>query len=1206
VALRVTCPACKTPLNVNEDQRGKKVLCKCGKTLAIPAATASAAIKAANGAPPSVKKAAAGPSTPPKKKAVSKENDHEEETPRKSGPTAAVLIGGGVGLLAVAAIGAGLYFFVFSKNSTSSSSSPPVAQQGQPGQAGPGPMVPPGGPGVAVPPDAGGPNNPQQPPAGQPPVTEPGPGTPPATEQTPSSPPETKPAPSPEKPPSSEQPTKVEPAQPIAPPAPVKMSLQGHEIYENLLHSAVWIRAKQTKGITLKFGKINRFFPGGLGIGGGMGGGGQPAPPGGIGGPPGFQPGPPGGFQPPGAPGGFQPPAPPGGFQPPGAPGGFQPPAGFPGGAMPPGGFQPPAGFPGGAQPPAGFPGGAMPPGGFQPPAGFPGGAQPPAGFPGGAMPPGGFQPPAGFPGGAQPPAGFPGGAQPPAGGAPGGQPKPPAGLGGQGANVQPTQQPGFQPPGGFPGRPGFPGGGRPGFPGGGRPGFPGGGQPGFPGGGQPGFPGGGQPGFPGQPPGLPGQPGGGLDNSVDFTEWVGTQEMKGFDQLKFYLIGKVLGGPRVRICLVDDSRETMPGTYEQNGDQVTIKILGGELIYSGTISRDATGVKMTGTAKESDKSWTFTVTEQPQQNKLQMTIYPTYTGTGSLVDRKHRLVITNCHVVGDAAEVYVNFPEFDKSGDLLARRDLYKRRPGIKGRVVMRYEKADLALVQLAELPKGVKPLALAKRSARPGQPVHSIGNPGVSRALWVNTEGHVRQVYKDKWKAGSPDDDEPPSTYEAHIVETDSPINPGDSGGPLVNDQGVLVGVAHGSNVTANNLSLFIDVREVRTLLKKYYNKIGEPYVPEPEPGGQATVAQITDLIKILTDENADLSKRVQAVKDLGDLGEGARLAFSSLFEALKDKNQLISRTAAAALEKVPPLKDDLPMLRAACKNSREPAKVREEAAKALAQLGPDARSALPDLLAMLKDSNESVRLAALAAVTAIGPQAQDVSALSEGLSSPSTAVRERTMQALARLGPDARDAVPALKTALKDREKAIKLQAAQTLEAVGPAAKDAIPALTEALKDADTEVGLASARALLKLGETKTAVAFLVDVLKNGNQEQQRASIQVISQAKAEARAAASELARCVEDEGLRSEASAALVRIGKYAVPAVTKRLVKCDNAQARAAMIEILRQIGTAVRLGQPYLRETIQALQVINGRDPDPANRQAALKAFQEIQRKNS
>src|SRR5207248_1523345 len=56
---------------------------------------------------------------------------------------------------------------------------------------------------------------------------------------------------------------------------------------------------------------------------------------------------------------------------------------------------------------------------------------------------------------------------------------------------------------------------------------------------------------------------------------------------------------------------------------------------------------------------------------------------------------------------------------------------------------------------------------------------------------------------------------TFEARVVETDSPTNPGDSGGPLVNDRGELVGVTEGASTEARLVSTFVDVSEVRRLL-------------------------------------------------------------------------------------------------------------------------------------------------------------------------------------------------------------------------------------------------------------------------------------------------------------------------------------------------------------------------------------------------------
>jgi hypothetical protein len=189
-------------------------------------------------------------------------------------------------------------------------------------------------------------------------------------------------------------------------------------------------------------------------------------------------------------------------------------------------------------------------------------------------------------------------------------------------------------------------------------------------------------------------------------------------------------------------------------------------------------------------------------------------TGSGSLLDRRHRLVLTNYHVVGDNDRATVIFPIYQK-GKLVAERDSYLeriRRDGIRGRVVARDRRCDLALIQLEDLPEGVEALPLAPNSVSPGQSVQSIGNPGGSGALWVYTPGRVRQVYFKKWKS---DLEGRIVNFEAEVVETDSATNPGDSGGPLVNDQAQLVGVTQGGARNAQLLSTFIDVSEVKLFL-------------------------------------------------------------------------------------------------------------------------------------------------------------------------------------------------------------------------------------------------------------------------------------------------------------------------------------------------------------------------------------------------------
>jgi S1-C subfamily serine protease len=192
-------------------------------------------------------------------------------------------------------------------------------------------------------------------------------------------------------------------------------------------------------------------------------------------------------------------------------------------------------------------------------------------------------------------------------------------------------------------------------------------------------------------------------------------------------------------------------------------------------------------------------------------------TGSGSLVDRGRRLILTNYHVVGDIKRATVFFPVFE-GGKAIPNKGYYRSRAsqlGIPGDVVEVDKQADLALIRLDRLPADVPELPLAPSSPDPGQTVHSIGNPGRSDALWVYTPGKVRQVYTKKWRAKL--DERTTLTFEARVVETDSPTNPGDSGGPLVNDRGELVGVTQGGAIDAQLLSTFVDISEVKRLLSR-----------------------------------------------------------------------------------------------------------------------------------------------------------------------------------------------------------------------------------------------------------------------------------------------------------------------------------------------------------------------------------------------------
>ncbi|MFA6242919.1 MAG: HEAT repeat domain-containing protein, partial [Candidatus Hydrogenedentales bacterium] len=173
---------------------------------------------------------------------------------------------------------------------------------------------------------------------------------------------------------------------------------------------------------------------------------------------------------------------------------------------------------------------------------------------------------------------------------------------------------------------------------------------------------------------------------------------------------------------------------------------------------------------------------------------------------------------------------------------------------------------------------------------------------------------------------------------------------------------------------------------------------------------------------------------------------------------------------------------------------------------------------LIAALKDTREGVRIDAAKALRSRAPQAKEtVSALIESLSDESPEVQRIVCGALAAFGPDSYVAVPNLVALLnqsgeafkqkpesweEDRARARKLEvgaaAAEALEKIGPGAKDAVPVLMTLLADEyanpeEAEVyqpQLYAAKTLGGIGpEAASALPALVHLLDTGDDEVQR---------------------------------------------------------------------------------------------------------------------
>lgn len=234
-------------------------------------------------------------------------------------------------------------------------------------------------------------------------------------------------------------------------------------------------------------------------------------------------------------------------------------------------------------------------------------------------------------------------------------------------------------------------------------------------------------------------------------------------------------------------------------------------LAASATLALAATARADAKTYSEALNSTTWVLTKVDGQ---------TSSGTGVLVDSEQKLVITNFHVVGEARNAIVFFPDMKDGKPEVTRKHYVDnvRTLGIRGRIVAVDRKRDLALVQLDKLPENAAAIKLAETSAGPGDAVESVGNPGSSDALWVYTSGTVRAVYEKQFRTGAGD-------HDFTVLETQSPINTGDSGGPVVNGAGELVAISQAIAPNARLVSYSVDIREIKAFLAL-------PWKPAPLP--------------------------------------------------------------------------------------------------------------------------------------------------------------------------------------------------------------------------------------------------------------------------------------------------------------------------------------------------------------------------------------
>ncbi len=172
------------------------------------------------------------------------------------------------------------------------------------------------------------------------------------------------------------------------------------------------------------------------------------------------------------------------------------------------------------------------------------------------------------------------------------------------------------------------------------------------------------------------------------------------------------------------------------------------------------------------------------------------FTGSGSgVVIHKDGFLITNYHVVKDAAQISVSF---DRDHDEATYR----------AQLVSFVEDQDLALLKI-DGDKDFPTIPLGTSSdLMLGESVIAIGNPyGQTHTV---SQGIISGLHRNVQIPNAQ------LTFD-DLIQTDASINPGNSGGPLLNVFGELIGINSAMNVQAQNIGFAIPIDRVKQVLEE-----------------------------------------------------------------------------------------------------------------------------------------------------------------------------------------------------------------------------------------------------------------------------------------------------------------------------------------------------------------------------------------------------
>lgn len=345
---------------------------------------------------------------------------------------------------------------------------------------------------------------------------------------------------------------------------------------------------------------------------------------------------------------------------------------------------------------------------------------------------------------------------------------------------------------------------------------------------------------------------------------------------------------------------------------------------------------------------------------------------------------------------------------------------------------------------------------------------------------------------------------------------------------------------------------------------------------------------------------------IKDLDPQGPEAPAAVDGLIALIRDHDVpaptrttaaiLLGRMGKTAASAVPVFRELLTSNRRS--NHPFDIEVMHWSIRALALLGPVAKDATPELVAILEDPTRPfvLRAGCLEALARIGDaEAKAIHALIRMLSrrfhrnvprDEAHMLRGFSIDAIALVGPPAAAAIRDLIRLSRSEQEDLRRKAATALGAMGPEARDSLIPLAELLTQDDSPaVREAAANALANIGPL--AVPLLRKLIEDDDAEVRRHAARGLGQIGKPAAPAIDELDFALDDDDgwVRIYAAESLWKITRKpdrVVPAYVEEL-KNPNRQIRIKAYRLLRDLGkqaAGAKLGlqkllsdkRPYVR----------------------------------